>query len=158
MVLMTAAHISPNVFSPRNSLSNIQVLFLKIHSSSSIRIMHQIHTNNYLFYLHDILLFYFFGSSLQAGCSRSILSVTILLFSRISYPAEICLEGFDTHRNFLVGFCAQQKSAKISLIPWKLVPDAVNFGSGHMGQPLYKYTVLYKWARPSVIRWAPLCA
>jgi hypothetical protein len=48
IVLMTAAHISPNVFSLRNSLSNIHVLFLKIHSTSSIRIMHHIHTNNYL--------------------------------------------------------------------------------------------------------------
>jgi hypothetical protein len=57
IVLMTAAYISPNVFSSRNSLSNIHVLFLTIHSTSFIRIMHHIHTNNYLFYLHDILLF-----------------------------------------------------------------------------------------------------
>ncbi len=61
--LMTAAHISPNVFSLRNLLSNIHVLFLTIHSTSFKPIIHHIHTNNYLFYLHDIPLFYFFGSS-----------------------------------------------------------------------------------------------
>jgi hypothetical protein len=76
IVLMTAAHISPNVFSLPNFLSNIHVLFLTIHSTSFIPIIHHIHTNNYLFYLHDILLFYFFGSSWQAGCPRSLVSVT----------------------------------------------------------------------------------
>ncbi len=54
IVLMTAAHISPNVFSPRNFLSNTHVLLLTIHSTSFILFIHQIHTNNYTFYLHDI--------------------------------------------------------------------------------------------------------
>jgi hypothetical protein len=53
LVLMTAAHISPNVFSLQNFLSNIHGLFLTIHSASFIPIIHYICTNNYLFYLHD---------------------------------------------------------------------------------------------------------
>ncbi len=54
IVLMTAAHISPNVFSLRNFLSNIHVLLLTIHSTSFISIIHHIHTSNCIFYLHDI--------------------------------------------------------------------------------------------------------
>ncbi len=54
IVLMTAAHISPNVFSLRNFLSNIHGPFLTIHSTSFISIIHYIHMNNYTFYLHDI--------------------------------------------------------------------------------------------------------
>ncbi len=53
IVLMTAAHISPNIFSLRNFLSNIHGRFLAIHSISFILIIHHIYTNNYIFYLHD---------------------------------------------------------------------------------------------------------
>jgi hypothetical protein len=53
IVLMTAAHISPNVFSLQNFLSNIHGLFLMIHSTSFIPIIHHIYMNNYTFYLHD---------------------------------------------------------------------------------------------------------
>jgi hypothetical protein len=56
IVLMTAAHISANVFSLQNSLSNIHVLFLTIHSTSFISIIHHIHTSNCIFYLHDIFI------------------------------------------------------------------------------------------------------
>ncbi len=49
IVLMTAAHISPNIFSFRKFLSNIQELF---HSTYDI-----IHT--YTSHLHDIYTFYF---------------------------------------------------------------------------------------------------
>jgi hypothetical protein len=47
IVLMTATHISPNVFSLWNFLSNIHILLLMIHSTSFILIIHHIHTNNY---------------------------------------------------------------------------------------------------------------
>ncbi len=53
IVLMTAAHISPNVFSLRNFLSNIHGLFLTIHSTSFISVIHHIHTNSCIFYLHN---------------------------------------------------------------------------------------------------------
>jgi hypothetical protein len=53
IVLMIAAHISPNFFSLRNFLSNIHGLFLTIHSTSFAPIIHHIYTNNYIFYLHD---------------------------------------------------------------------------------------------------------
>jgi hypothetical protein len=46
IVLMTAAHISPNVFSLHNFLSNVHVLFLIIHSTSFILIIRHIWTNN----------------------------------------------------------------------------------------------------------------
>jgi hypothetical protein len=73
IVLMTAAHISPNVFSLRNFLSNIQGLFLTIHSTSFIYIIHHIHTNNCIFYFHS------FGSSWQAGCPRSLVTDTTMV-------------------------------------------------------------------------------
>ncbi len=48
IVLMTAAHISPNVFSLRNFLSNIHALFFIIHSPTYILIIHHIQTSNYI--------------------------------------------------------------------------------------------------------------
>jgi hypothetical protein len=48
--LMTAAYISPNIFSLRNFLGNIHVLFLIIHSTSFILIIHRIQTSSYSFY------------------------------------------------------------------------------------------------------------
>jgi hypothetical protein len=61
--LMTAAHISPDVFSLRNFLGNVHVLFLIIHSTSFILIIHHIRTSNYSFYYMTNSLFHFFGSS-----------------------------------------------------------------------------------------------
>jgi hypothetical protein len=52
IALMTAAHISPNVFSLRNFLSNIHELFLTVHASSFISFMHHIYMHNYIFNLH----------------------------------------------------------------------------------------------------------
>jgi hypothetical protein len=53
IVLMRAAHISPNVFSLRNFLSNIHVPYFIIHSPSFLLIVHNIHMNNlHPFYLH----------------------------------------------------------------------------------------------------------
>jgi hypothetical protein len=46
--LMTAAHISPNVFSLRNFLSNVHVLSLIMHSISFILNIHHIRTGNYI--------------------------------------------------------------------------------------------------------------
>jgi hypothetical protein len=51
--LMTAAHISPNVFSLQNFLSNINVLFFIIHSPSFILIIHHIQASNYILLLHN---------------------------------------------------------------------------------------------------------
>ncbi len=48
IVLVTAAHISPNVFSLRNFLGNVHILFLIIHSISFILIIHHIWTSNYI--------------------------------------------------------------------------------------------------------------
>jgi hypothetical protein len=50
--LMTAAHISLNVFSLRNFLSNIHVLVLHYTSSSFILIIHHIQASNYNLLLH----------------------------------------------------------------------------------------------------------
>jgi hypothetical protein len=54
IVLMTAAHISPNVFSLRNFFSNIHGLFLTVHSTSFTSFIHHIYTHIYIFYLHDL--------------------------------------------------------------------------------------------------------
>jgi hypothetical protein len=50
--LMTAAHISPNVFSLWNFLSNIHRLCLTIHATSFLSFIHHIYTHIYIFYLH----------------------------------------------------------------------------------------------------------
>ncbi len=64
IVLMTAAHISPNIFSLWNFLCNVHVLFLIIHSTSFILIIHHIRTSNYIFFIYmTSSLFHFFGSS-----------------------------------------------------------------------------------------------
>ncbi len=76
IVLMTAAHISPNVFSLWNFLGNIHVLFsLYIHHHSYLVYItfKQAFTS---FYYMIKSLFHFFGSSWQAGCPRSLVSVT----------------------------------------------------------------------------------
>jgi hypothetical protein len=56
IVLMTAAHISPNVFSLRNLLSNIHGLFLMVHLTSFTSFIHHIYTHIYIFYLHDMII------------------------------------------------------------------------------------------------------
>ncbi len=59
IVLMTAAHISPKVFSLRNFLSNIHGLFLTVHLTSFISFIHHINMHIYVFNLHDILILSF---------------------------------------------------------------------------------------------------
>ncbi len=59
IVLMTAAHISPSVFSLRKFLSNIQRLFVWYIIISFILIIHHIYTHIYTFYftclIHDLI-------------------------------------------------------------------------------------------------------
>ncbi len=75
MVLMTAAHISPNVFSLRKFLSNIQRLFLWCIIISFIPIIHHIYTHIYIFQFYTSCSYiHFFGSSWQAGCPRLLVS------------------------------------------------------------------------------------
>jgi hypothetical protein len=54
---MTAAHISPNVFSLWNFYGNVHVLFLIMHSTSFILIIHHFRTSNYSFYYMTNSLF-----------------------------------------------------------------------------------------------------
>ncbi len=79
IVLMTAAHISPNISSLRNFLSNIHELFLTVQATS----FNTYYTSHLYAHLH--LLFYmscshihFFGSSWQAGCPRLLVSDTLI--------------------------------------------------------------------------------
>jgi hypothetical protein len=63
IVLMTAAHISPNFFSLRNLLSNMHRLFLMVHVTSFIPFIHHIHAHICIIYLHvlfTLLLLWFF--------------------------------------------------------------------------------------------------
>jgi hypothetical protein len=79
IVLMTAAHISPNVFSLQNFLSNVHVLFLlyiQLHSNLLYITFRQSIKS---FYLHDNQLFYFSGSSWQASCPLSLVSITLCI-------------------------------------------------------------------------------
>ncbi len=52
IVLMTAAHISPNIFSLRYFLSNIHRLFFMVHARSFIPFIHHIYAHIHIFYLH----------------------------------------------------------------------------------------------------------
>ncbi len=79
IVLTTAAHISPNVFSLRMFLSNTWRLFFTVHNN----IIHTYYTSHsyahlhFLFYMSYLYL-HFFWSSWQAGCSRTFVSDTDL--------------------------------------------------------------------------------
>ncbi len=61
IVLMTAAHISPNIFSLRNFLSNIHRLFLRVHASSFIHLYAHLHL------LFTCLIHTFTSSDLHGG-------------------------------------------------------------------------------------------
>ncbi len=75
IVLMTAAHISPNVFSVQNFLSNIHVLFLAYASCHSYLLY-----ITFKQYLHPFIMtqsfHHFFNSSWQADCFWSFMSDT----------------------------------------------------------------------------------
>jgi hypothetical protein len=78
IVLMTAAHISPNFFSLRVFLSNSQQLFLIIHDNS----MHtyytsHLHVNLRRLFCTSYSYLHFFWSSWQAGCPWLLVSDTI---------------------------------------------------------------------------------
>jgi hypothetical protein len=77
IVLMAAAHISPNVFSLRKFLNNIQGLYLTVQAISFILIIHHIYTHIYIFYFYTSCSHvHFFGSSWQAGCPWLLVSDT----------------------------------------------------------------------------------
>jgi hypothetical protein len=76
---MTAAQISPNVFSLREPLNTQPGLFLTehtIHRISFILIIHHIHMYIHIFYLHVLYTTSFLLISWQAGCSQILVSVT----------------------------------------------------------------------------------
>ncbi len=83
IVPMTAAHISPNVFSLRNFLSNIHGLFLMVHLTSFTSFIHHIYTHIYIFYLHDILILSLLRI-FMAGKLPSVLCVQYTYHSRVS--------------------------------------------------------------------------
>ncbi len=88
IVLMIAAHISPNVFSLQLSLLTYTKHLIIIHGNARIHIIHHSHTNLYyttLYYTaHSCPSshLHFFCSSWQAGCSRLIVSDTLCFFSK----------------------------------------------------------------------------
>ncbi len=82
IVLMTAAHISPNVFSVRNFLSNIHVLFFIIHSPSFILIIHHIQASNYIL-LFTWQIHYFIFSALHSRPAALGLSCPIQLLHAV---------------------------------------------------------------------------
>jgi hypothetical protein len=85
IVLMTAAHISPNVFSLRKFLSNMHGLSLTVQAISFIPIIHHIYTHIYIFLSYvSCSHIHFLGSSWQAGCPRLLVSDTILIIYHLS--------------------------------------------------------------------------
>jgi hypothetical protein len=88
IVLMTAAHISPNVFSLQLSLSSV-------YWTSYYNIQQCIHTH-YTSHSHNLILYYiilhntltsilhlhFFCSLWQAGCPRLIVSDTLIVYAK----------------------------------------------------------------------------
>ncbi len=101
IVLMTAVHISPNVFSLQKFLSNIQRLFLWYIIISFILIILYItfictFTSFYFYMSYSKLNF--FRSSWQAGCPRLLVSDTviqIILQQNLGFP-----QGFQPIRTF----------------------------------------------------------
>jgi hypothetical protein len=91
IVLMTAAHISPNVFSLRNFLGDIYVLFLIIHSTSFILIIHHIRTSNYIL-LFTWQIHSFISSVLHSRPAALSLSCPIQLYW--SYKHFYCIWDF----------------------------------------------------------------
>ncbi len=91
IVLMTAAHISPNVFSLRNFLGDIYVLFLIIHSTSFILIIHHIRTSNYIL-LFTWQIHSFISSVLHSRPAALGLSCPIQLYW--SYKHFYCIWDF----------------------------------------------------------------
>jgi hypothetical protein len=93
IVLMTAAHISPNVFSLQLSLAGVYwASYYNIQQC--IHTYYTSHSHNLILYyiiLHDtltsILHLHFFCSSWQAGCSRLIVSDTVItkIFNSCKY-------------------------------------------------------------------------
>ncbi len=81
IVLMTAAHISPNVFSLRNFLSNIHVLFLAY-----------IHRYSYLLYTtFKQYLHPFITRQIILSCLRLLLAGRLLSVSRVWYSTHVFL-------------------------------------------------------------------
>jgi hypothetical protein len=109
--LMTAAHISPNVFSLRNLLSNIHVLFLTIHSTSFKPIIHHIHTNNYLFYLHDIPLFFSLGLH---GCPQSLVSITIQYLNTVQHVKSVHRYEDEGTEGFIFGLAVSSAGGSMT--------------------------------------------
>jgi hypothetical protein len=125
IVLMTAAHISPNVFSLRKFLSNIQRLFPIVHSN----IIHTYYISHSYAHLH--LLFYtsysklhFFRSSWQAGCPLLLVSDTIVIHVPLFSP--FCYFPLGDFRRFAVfsfnyllfSFCTLQLFAVLLFDIW----------------------------------------
>jgi hypothetical protein len=85
IVFMTAAHISPNIFSLRKFLSNIQGLFLCYIIISFILIIHHIHTHIYIFYFTCLYSkVHLFGSPWQARCPRLLVSDTVSVCTHLN--------------------------------------------------------------------------
>jgi hypothetical protein len=77
----SGSHFTHRLFPPKLPRQHTCTISI-IHSPSFILIVHHIHTNNiHPFYLQNIPLHYFFGSSWQAGCPRSVVSVAISISS-----------------------------------------------------------------------------
>ncbi len=96
IVLMTAAHISPNDFSLRNFLSNIHSLFLTVHATSFISFIHHICTHIYIFYLHvlfTLLLLWIF----MAGRLPSVPCVRYNSFSSCVNDFTVFSVAFSQH-------------------------------------------------------------
>ncbi len=109
IVQMTAAHISPNVFSLRDFLSNIHVLFFIIHSSSFILIIHHIQASNYILLLHDKFALSF-----------------LQLFKAGRLPSVSCVRYITVHILNLSCFINSFLSPKLFLEP-KSRPELLTF-------------------------------
>jgi hypothetical protein len=74
----SCSHLYQRLFPPKLPRQHTCTIFI-IHSPSFILIIHHIQASIYILLLHDKSLFHFFGSSWQAGCSRSLVSDTLII-------------------------------------------------------------------------------
>ncbi len=95
--LMTAAHISPNVFPPEPPQQHTCTAYYDT-LTSFILIIHHIHTSSYRFYLRDIFTLSLSKITL-AGRLPSVLCVWYMYLSLISYYSMIALFQFKRLRS-----------------------------------------------------------
>ncbi len=83
----SCSHFTQRLFPPKRP-HNIHELFLMIHPTSFISIIHHIHTINYIFYLHDMFTLSFLQIFIAGRLPSVLVSDTFISHIFLSEDAE----------------------------------------------------------------------